>query len=104
MQFDFTQEFDRLGMVIIKDLHFSVRDQIGLDGQPYSPPAASTLRKRASEDIDSTERMYVTGDYAKEAFNYLANPLSLRVFVNDTQHISGKSFKQLTAWNSRGQT
>jgi hypothetical protein len=106
MQFDFTQEFDRLGTQIIRELMKSVADNVGITGEPYSAPEQSTLRQRKARRNKSvsTQRMYVTGHFARGAFNYLANPMYLKVFVNDTTHPTGKKFTELLAWNSRNQT
>jgi hypothetical protein len=106
MQFDFTQEFDRLGTQIIRELMNSVVKNVGLDEVPYSRPEVSTLSQRKVRRNKSVSilRMFVTGQFARGAFNYLANPMSLKVFVNDTTHPSGKKFTELLAWNSRNQT
>jgi hypothetical protein len=47
------------------------------------------------------KRLWVTGNYAKSAFNYVADPNSVTVFASENLHPDGATYSDITKGNSR---
>ena len=49
--FDFLKTFDDIGRIFIRGLKRRIEQQVGIDGQGYSYPKPSTLKKRKAQKI-----------------------------------------------------
>lgn len=112
MQFNFKPVFERIGQEFARGLQKRIPAQVGIDGQAYSKPAESTLKGRrgktgkggrALKSSGSTKRLWVTGEFSKEAFGYKASETGVQVFAREVSHTGGISNAQIVRYNSKGQ-
>lgn len=118
---DFTPALDAIGRIFVQGFSKRMKQQIGIDGEAYSRPEASTLAKRRygtgmqkrqgktlknrtkRASSQSTKRLVVTGELSNEAFGYDVKNGACRVFAREVSHMGGLSYAQILRYNSRGQ-
>ena len=105
---DLTEIWDLIGQKFQNGLMNRIFRQQGIDGGEYAPVKESTMsarrfksKKVAGKKIKSHKRLWVTGNYAKSAFNYVPDESGVTVFASNNMHPGGATYADITRYNSR---
>jgi hypothetical protein len=107
-QIDLTEAWALIGEKFRNGLMNRIFRQQGIDGAAFAPPKPETVWTRKFKSkrvkgvkVKSGKRLWVTGNYAKSAFNYLADQTGVTVFASNNLHPGGTSYADITRYNSR---
>ena len=105
---DLTVAWAAIGEKFRNGLMNRIFRQQGIDGGAFSPPKSSTMKPRRFKSkkvsgvkVKSGKRLWVTGNYAKSAFNYVADGFGVTVFASTNLHPDGATYAAITRYNSR---
>jgi hypothetical protein len=105
---DLTEAWTAIGIKFQNGLMNRIFRQQGIDGGMFPPPKPETIWTRKFKTkrvkglkVKSGKRLWITGNYAKSAFNYLSDQMGVTVFASNNLHPGGATYADITRYNSR---
>jgi len=87
--FNLTTQMQQVGKLFVTELAKRIKDQVGVDGTPYTRLTPATIAQKVEETNDnanSDKRMIRWGDFIRNAFRFDASQDNVRVFIGHEPH------------------